>query len=322
MVERRPAASQGPRQCRPAPRRAARARRCWATAIRRGSTRRTGCGRAGPRAYGEETTRAIAAAHLIEAPLDLTPRSDADFWAGRLEAEVLPTGTMRRAGGGAITELPGFAEGAWWVQDAAATLPARLLGDIAGKRVADLCAAPGGKTLQLCAAGAQVTAVDISARRMTRLGENLARAGLSAELVTADASKWTTDGEVRRHPARRPLLRHRHPAAPSRHRLAEGRGGCRPPDAHPGPPAGARARAAEAGRHAGLCGVLAAGGRRPGARRGAAGARKRLQRVPVQPAELPGLAEAITPAGDVRTLPSMWPERGGLDGFYIARLRA
>ena len=130
-------------------------------------------------AYGEEATRAIAAAHLIEAPLDLTPRSNAEFWAGRLDGELLATGTIRRAAGGAVTDLPGFAEGAWWVQDAAATLPVRLLGDVAGKRVADLCAAPGGKTLQLCAAGAQVTAVDISARRMARVSENLARAGFA-----------------------------------------------------------------------------------------------------------------------------------------------
>src|SRR6185295_2720571 len=165
--------------------------------------------------YGEEATRAIAAAHLVEAPLDLTPRSNAAFWAGRLEGEVLPTGTIRREGGGNVTELPGFAEGAWWVQDAAATLPARLLGEISGKRVADLCAAPGGKTLQLAAAGADVTAVDISNRRMARLGDNLARSGLFAELVTADASKWTPTekfdailldapctgtGTLRRHP--------------------------------------------------------------------------------------------------------------------------
>ncbi|HYR64874.1 MAG TPA: transcription antitermination factor NusB, partial [Reyranella sp.] len=165
--------------------------------------------------YGEETTRAIAAAHLVEAPLDLTPRANAQFWAGQLDGELLATGTIRRTTGGAITELPGFAEGAWWVQDAAATLPAHLLGDVLGKRVADLCAAPGGKTLQLAAAGAQVTAVDISARRMARLGENLARTGLSAELVTADAGKWTPaetfdvilldapcsgTGTLRRHP--------------------------------------------------------------------------------------------------------------------------
>jgi 16S rRNA (cytosine967-C5)-methyltransferase len=128
---------------------------------------------------------------------------------------VLPTGSIRRAAGGNITELPGFAEGAWWVQDAAATLPVRLMGDIAGHSFADVCAAPGGKTLQLAAAGARVTAVDISARRMMRVGENLKRAGLSAELVTADAGKWTTDqkfdailldapcsgtGTLRRHP--------------------------------------------------------------------------------------------------------------------------
>src|SRR5262249_3971147 len=102
--------------------------------------------------YGEATTRAIAAAHLNEAPLDLTPRRDALFWAGRLDAELLPSGTLRRASGGLVSELPGFAEGGWWVQDAAAALPARLLGDIKDKAVADLCAAPGGKTLQLCAA--------------------------------------------------------------------------------------------------------------------------------------------------------------------------
>ena len=272
--------------------------------------------------YGEEATRAIAAAHLIEAPLDLTPRSNADFWAGRLEGEVLPTGTIRREGGGNVTELPGFAEGAWWVQDAAATLPVRLLGDVSGKRVADLCAAPGGKTLQLAAAGAQVTAVDISARRMVRVGENLARAGLSAELVTADAGKWVTDADVRRHPARRALLGHRHPAAPSRHRLAEGRGGCRPPDAHAGPPAGARRRPAEAGRHAGLCRVLAAGGRRAGAAGSAAGARQ-------APAARAGAAGRTARPRRRRSrrpatsapCPRCGPSARGMDGFYIARLQ-
>ena len=165
--------------------------------------------------YGEDTTRAIAAAHLVEAPLDLTARSNIDFWAGQLNGAVLPTGTIRREAGGNVADLPGFAEGAWWVQDAAASLPVRLLGDIAGRRVADLCAAPGGKTLQLAAAGASVTAIDISARRMVRVSENLARAGLAAELVTSDAAKWTPaepfdailldapcsgTGTLRRHP--------------------------------------------------------------------------------------------------------------------------
>ena len=101
------------------------------------------------RAYGEATTRAIAASHLKEAPLDLTLRGDGEEWCARLQGVMLPTGTLRRAAGGALASLPGFAEGAWWVQDAAAALPARLFGDLAGREVVDLCAAPGGKTAQL-----------------------------------------------------------------------------------------------------------------------------------------------------------------------------
>jgi 16S rRNA (cytosine967-C5)-methyltransferase len=272
--------------------------------------------------YGEDTTRAIAAAHLIEAPLDLTARSDVAFWAGRLEAEVLPTGTLRRPAGGPITELPGFAEGTWWVQDAAASLPARLLGDIAGKRVADLCAAPGGKTLQLCAAGAQVTAVDISERRMIRLGESLTRAALSAELVTADASKWTPaekfdailldapcsgTGTLRRHPD---IAWLKDEEDISRLTLTQDRLLVHALDLLT--PGGTLVYAVcSLQEDEGLTRVESLLARE-----------KRLERMPVQPAELPGLAEAITPAGDVRTLPSMWAERGALDGFYIARLRA
>jgi 16S rRNA (cytosine967-C5)-methyltransferase len=270
--------------------------------------------------FGEATTRAIAAAHLIEAPLDLTARADTEFWAGRLDAEVLPTGTLRRASGGAIADLPGFAEGIWWVQDAAAALPARLLGDIKGKRVADLCAAPGGKTLQLCAAGAQVTAVDISERRMMRLGENLTRAGLSADRVTADASKWipaekfdailldapcSGTGTLRRHPD---IAWLKDEEDVSRLTLTQDR---------------LLVHALELLKPAGtlvyaVCSLQDDEG--PARVENLLAREKRLQRVPVQPAELPGLAEAITPAGDVRTLPSMWVEHGGLDGFYITRL--
>jgi 16S rRNA (cytosine967-C5)-methyltransferase len=272
--------------------------------------------------YGEDTTRAIAAAHLIEAPLDLTARADVAFWAGRLEADVLPTGTLRRPAGGAITELPGFAEGTWWVQDAAAALPARLLGDIAAKRVADLCAAPGGKTLQLCAAGAQVTAVDISERRMMRLGENLARAGLSAELVTADASKWTPTekfdsilldapcsgtGTLRRHPD---IAWLKDEEDVGRLTLTQDRLLVHALDLLK--PGGTLVYA--------VCSLQEDEG--PARVESLLAREKRLERMPVQLAELPGLAEAITPAGDVRTLPSMWAERGGIDGFYIARLRA
>ncbi len=271
-------------------------------------------------AYGEEKTRAIAAAHLIEAPLDLTPRSNAEFWAGRLDGDLLPTGTIRRTGGGAITDLPGYAEGAWWVQDAAAALPARLLGDIAGKRVVDLCAAPGGKTLQLCAAGAAVTAVDISARRMARLGENLARAGLSAELVTADAGKWATQekfdavlldapcsgtGTLRRHPD---IAWLKDEEDVGRLTLTQDRLLLRAVDLLK--PGGVLVYA--------VCSLQEDEG--PARLQALLARDTRLKRAPVQPAELPGLDVAVTSDGDIRTLPSMWTERGGLDGFYVARL--
>ncbi|HHN68073.1 MAG TPA: methyltransferase domain-containing protein [Thermopetrobacter sp.] len=169
-------------------------------------------------AWGEETARAMAAALLAEPPLDVALRDPASaaHWAARLNATLLPTGALRLPGdAGAPDALPGFAKGAWWVQDAAAQLPVKLLGDVAGRRVLDLCAAPGGKTAQLAAAGARVTALDISARRLTRLRENLARLRLDAEIVQADALGWKPDapfdavlldapctatGTARRHP--------------------------------------------------------------------------------------------------------------------------
>lgn len=271
--------------------------------------------------YGEEATRAIAAAHLIEAPLDFSTRADAPFWAAQLGGELLPTGTIRRPSGGNIPDLPGFAEGAWWVQDAAAALPARLLGDIAGKTVADLCAAPGGKTLQLCAAGAKVTAVDVSARRMARLGENLARAGFTAELVTSDVSKWETaetfdailldapcsgTGTLRRHPDIAWLKNEEDVA---RLTLTQDRLLAHSVDLLK--PGGTLVYA--------TCSLQ----EQEGAARieSLLSRDDRVKRAPVQPSELPDLAQAITPDGDVRTLPSMWAERGGLDGFYMARLR-
>src|SRR5205085_9778031 len=117
------------------------------------------------RAYGTDTARAIAVAHLKEAPLDLTMRADDDEWSEKLQATRLPTGTMRRPSGGSVMSLPGYAEAAWWIQDAAAALPARLFGGVQGMRVLDLCAAPGGKTAQLAKEGARVTAIDRSSRR-------------------------------------------------------------------------------------------------------------------------------------------------------------
>ena len=114
------------------------------------------------KAYGEPSCRRIAEAHLSQAPLDITVKEDAARWAKNLDARILPTGSLRRPSGGTVTDLPGFREGAWWVQDAAAALPVNLLGDIKGRRVVDLCAAPGGKTAQLANRGAVVTAVDRS----------------------------------------------------------------------------------------------------------------------------------------------------------------
>jgi 16S rRNA (cytosine967-C5)-methyltransferase len=165
--------------------------------------------------WGSERAHAIGAAHLVEPSLDVTVTSDPELWADRLNGRVLPNGSVRLILKGRIEELPGFAEGAWFVQDVAASLPARLLGDVRGKRVADLCAAPGGKTAQLVLAGASVVAVDSSKTRLGLVAENLARLGLTAEMVHADAAAWqpgeelnavlldapcSSTGTIRRHP--------------------------------------------------------------------------------------------------------------------------
>jgi len=139
--------------------------------------------------YGENVARDIADAISHEPSLDITVKSDAAQWASRLHGETLPTGSVRTLLQGSVTMLPGFSDGQWWVQDAAAALPARLFGDVAGKRIVDLCAAPGGKTAQLAQAGARVTAVDRSAPRMARLRDNLARLALEAYWLTPPAPR-------------------------------------------------------------------------------------------------------------------------------------
>src|SRR5262249_14373429 len=127
------------------------------------------------RIYGEATTRTLAEAHASEPPLDISVKGDAQKWASLLDAQLLPTGSLRRAPGGRIEDLAGYADGAWWVQDAAAALPVRLLGAVKGRTVIDLCAAPGGKTAQLAASGAKVVAVDHAFDRMKRVMTNLDR---------------------------------------------------------------------------------------------------------------------------------------------------
>src|ERR1700741_5068415 len=145
--------------------------------------------------YGETTAKAMAHAILHEPSLDITVKSDPSQWAARLHGEQLPTGTVRTLLQGSVTMLPGFSEGAWWVQDAAAALPARLFGNVKGKTIADFCAAPGGKTAQLAQAGARVIALDRSPARVARLKDNMARLSLPAEAVVADANEWqATDG--------------------------------------------------------------------------------------------------------------------------------
>lgn len=167
-------------------------------------------------AYGEEAARDIASSHLKEASLDISVKDRSEHWAEQLKGELLPTGTIRlESSDRNLQELPGFAAGEWWVQDAASALPAKLLGNITGESVLDLCAAPGGKTAQLVSAGAVVTAVDDSVTRMNRLRENLARLKLPATTLLADVLSLPTDtlydnvlldapcsatGTIRRHP--------------------------------------------------------------------------------------------------------------------------
>lgn len=271
-------------------------------------------------AYGSETCRAIAAAHLAEAPLDISTKGDPARWAVPLEAGLLPTGSLRRAPGGQVPGLPGFAEGAWWVQDAAAAIPARLLGRVEGLAVADLCAAPGGKTAQLAAAGAVVTALDRSARRLEKLKANLSRLGLSATCVTADAALWRPaeplDAVLLDAPCSATGTFRRHPDA-----------------AWTKNPGDIDTLAATQDRLlAAAVEMLKPGGRlvfctcslQPEEGRGRIEAllasNAAVRRLPIAAAEVGGLAELISDAGDLRCLPCHLAGAGGMDGFFAARL--
>jgi 16S rRNA (cytosine967-C5)-methyltransferase len=271
-------------------------------------------------AYGEPKARAIAASHLNEAPLDLSVKSDPESWAQRLGGEILPTGNLRLPrGAGPIESLPGYEEGAWWVQDAAASLPARLLGR--PRHAIDLCAAPGGKTAELLARGSRVTAVDRSAPRLTRLGDNLRRLGFEATVVTADAATWRPEepaeavlldapcsatGTIRRHPDLPWLKR---PADIPKLTALQDR---------------LLANAIAMTRAGGLI-VYATCSLQPeeGIERVesllATGAP--VERLPIALEEVGGLADILNPEGDLRSLPFHLGEKGGMDGFYAARLK-
>ncbi|MEE8392871.1 MAG: transcription antitermination factor NusB [Rhodospirillales bacterium] len=273
------------------------------------------------RAYGPDTCRRIAEAHLSEPALDITVKEDPQTWAGLLKASRLPTGGLRLERPGRVSALAGYGEGAWWIQDAAAALPVRLLGNVEGKKVIDLCAAPGGKTAQLAAAGAQVVAVERSGKRLERLKANLDRLKLSAQVVAADAQVWrpdepadavlldapcTSTGAIRRHPdvawLKTPSDVERLSALQARLLKAAARmvkpGGlvvyaCCSLQPEEG---GDRVRAlleTEAG----------------------------MVRDPISPEELFGIDEIVDSHGDLRCLPCHMSDDGGMDGFFAARLR-
>ena len=273
--------------------------------------------------YGESIARAIALANRSEPTLDLSVKSDASGWAERLQGIVLPTGSVRLDTHAPVTELEGYADGEWWVQDAAAALPARLLRPRPGMRVVDLCAAPGGKAAELAAAGADLTTVDRSAERLKLLAANFKRLGLNSEIVVADAlavdlapfdgvlldAPCLATGTIRRHPdvawIKRqgdlaPLVKLQ--AELLDHAIALTR------------PGGAIVYCVcSLEPEEGEAQIAAVLRRNPDVRP-----------LVVAPEEIGGLVECLTPSGDLRTLPChLWgdnPRRSGLDGFFAARL--
>lgn len=268
-------------------------------------------------AWGAEVMLAIEAAHFAGAPLDITGKPGADLV--ELGGEVLPTGSVRLANAGQVSALPGYEAGDWWVQDAAASLPARILNVQPGERVLELCAAPGGKTMQMAAAGAQVTAVDVSEGRVARLRENLERTGLQAELIVGDALAQTgqydavlldapcsATGTIRRHPDL--------------------------PQAKDGSEFGELIELqAQMLAHAWT--LVKPGGRLMFCTcsllpdEGECQVEEALDMYPEMAADrealtVPGVnADWITEEGGLRLRPDYWPERGGMDGFYMALLR-
>jgi 16S rRNA (cytosine967-C5)-methyltransferase len=267
-------------------------------------------------AWGREAVLAMEAVQAGVPPLDLTVKPGGTVPVG---AEPLSTGSFRLAAAGQVTALPGYATGDWWVQDAGAALPARVLAPQRGERLLDLCAAPGSKTMQLAMAGAAVTALDISGPRLARLRENLARTGLSAEVIAADALQWTPDtpfdavlldapcsatGTIRRHPDL--------PFAKDGSEM----------------PALLELQASLIDRALGFlrpggrlvyctCSVLPDEGERQ-----AEAALARHPGLVIVPPDIAGIDPAWRdPTGALRLRPDHWADRGGIDGFYIVTFR-
>ncbi len=268
--------------------------------------------------YGKKTVEAMEASFAKGAPLDLTPKGDAAPLAKAVGGTVLPTGSVRVLGAGQVSALAGYEAGDWWVQDAAAAIPAKVLNARAGERVLDMCAAPGGKTMQLAAAGADVVAIDVSKKRMARVRENLERTGLDATLRVVDALEWrealfdailldapcTATGTIRRHPD----LPHAKDGAdfPALFALQERMIDHALSQLKPG------------GRLVFCtCSLLPDEGEIQ-----IEDALKRHDDITVEPITLAGLDPAwATPEGGLRLRPDYWADMGGMDGFYIAVIR-
>ncbi len=270
-------------------------------------------------AYGEAAAKAMAAVIALEPLTDLSPRDPADLeaLAQALEAEPLAGGSLRTTRRGDVSDWPGYVEGRWWVQDAAAALPARLLLVKAGETALDLCAAPGGKTLQLAALGARVTALDRSAPRLRRLTQSLERTGLSAEVVAVEADRWDDprefDAVLLDAPCSATGTFRRHPDV---------LWGTKPGDI--AKLAGVQARLLDTAARR-----VAPGGRLvycvcslepeegEGQIDGFLARHADFALAPLSPGELGAPNGAVTAAGLLRTLPHQAP--GGLDGFFAAR---
>jgi 16S rRNA (cytosine967-C5)-methyltransferase len=269
--------------------------------------------------YGVETALRIAATHFDEAALDISVKNHPEQWAEKLDASPLPAGSLRKMGGGFIPDMPGFAEGEWWIQGAAAALPVKLFGDVKNKTVIDLCAAPGGKTAQLAAAGAKVIAVDRSAERVKRLKENMERLRLTVETVVADGAAWlpkepvdavlldapcTATGTIRHQPD---ILHLKEPRDQEKLVALQQR---------------LLLNAVKMLKPGGIlvyctCSLQKAEGEAQ--TDWLLSQEPSLKLTPVTPEEMPGISEMLTARGDIRALPCHWKDSGGIDGFYIAR---